>query len=77
LGQTYDVELADFFALEDQISESVVAATEPQLYAAENQRIESRPPDSLDAWGFVIRAMPRVWTWGSPRDIDIAEGMLA
>jgi hypothetical protein len=30
---------------------------EPQLYAAESVRIQSTPPESLDAWGCVIRAL--------------------
>ena len=72
----YDAALADFFALQDQITESVVATIEPQLYAAENLRFKSRPPDSLDAWGFVMRAMPYVWDWGSAEDIEIAEALL-
>ena len=75
-AERYDSEVADFFALQDQITDSVVAAIEPQLYAAENQRLRSRPPDSLDAWGFVIRAMPFVWTWGSPSDIETAQRLL-
>jgi adenylate cyclase len=35
----------------------VVATIEPQLYAAEHLRIQSKPPESLDAWGCVIRAL--------------------
>jgi adenylate cyclase len=72
----YDAALADFFALQDQITESVVAAIEPQLYAAENIRFKSKPPDSLDAWGLVMRAMPHVWDWGSAEDSEIAEALL-
>ena len=75
-ARRYDAALADFFALQDQIAESVVATIEPQLYAAENLRFKSRPPDSLDAWGLVMRAMPHVWDWGSPEDIKIAEALL-
>jgi TolB-like protein/Tfp pilus assembly protein PilF len=75
-SERYDVELADFFALQDQIAESVGAALEPRLYAAEHERFESSPPDSLDAWGFVMKAMPHVWTWGSQEDIDIAHALL-
>ena len=38
----YDADVADFFALQDQIAESVIAAIEPRLYAAEHQRFRSR-----------------------------------
>ena len=75
-AERYDVHLADFFRLQDQITESVVAAIEPRLYAAEHQRFRSRSPDSLDAWGFVMQAMPYVWDWGSAQEIKIAQALL-
>lgn len=72
----YDVELADFFTLQDQISEAVIAAIEPRLYVAEHERFKSQPPESLDAWGFVMKAMPHAWTWGAPDEISRAQGLL-
>jgi adenylate cyclase len=33
-------------------------------------------PESLDAWGFVMKAMPYVWTWGSAEEIATAEALL-
>lgn len=72
----YDVELADFFTLQDQISEAVIAAIEPRLYVAEHERFKSQPPESLDAWGFVMKAMPHVWTWGAPDEIARAQELL-
>ena len=59
----YDRAAADVFAVQDEITGNVVASLEPQLYSAENQRLQVRPPESLDAWGHVMRAMPQVWTW--------------
>ena len=75
-AERYDVDLADFFTLQDQIAESVIAAIEPRLYAAEHQRFQSRSPESLDAWGFVMKAMPYVWDWGSAQEIEIAQALL-
>lgn len=75
-AESYEVELDDFFAVQDQISESVIAAIEPRLYAVEHRRFRSRSPDSLDAWGFVMKAMPYVWTWGSADEIAIAQSLL-
>jgi hypothetical protein len=49
--------LADIFAVQDEITERVVAAIEPELYAAEQVRSQSKPPASLDAWECVIRAL--------------------
>ena len=75
-AERYDVELADFLSIQDEIAGSVIGAIEPQLYAAEHQRFESRRPESLDAWGYVMKAMPYVWTWLSAKEMAIAQGLL-
>jgi TolB-like protein/class 3 adenylate cyclase/Flp pilus assembly protein TadD len=67
-AERYDRPAADVFALQDEITNSVVSAIEPQLYAAENLRLKSKPPESLDAWGCVVRAMPFIWMWVSQDD---------
>jgi TolB-like protein/Tfp pilus assembly protein PilF len=56
-AEKYDRELQDIFAVQDDITERVVAAVEPDLYAEEGLRAASKPPDSVDAWGLVVRAM--------------------
>ncbi len=56
-AERYDRDLADIFAVQDEITEQVVAAIEPQLYAAEGLRIKRKPPDSFDAWECVVRAL--------------------
>ena len=62
-AERYDRPASEIFAVQDEITASVVAAIEPQLYAAEELRLQSKPPESLDAWGCVVRAMPHIWTW--------------
>jgi adenylate cyclase len=62
-AERYDRPTSEIFALQDEITASVVAAIEPQIYAAEGLRLQSKPPESLDAWGCVVRAMPYIWTW--------------
>jgi len=62
-AERYDRSVADLFTVQDEITASVVASIEPQLYAAENLRFRTKSPDSLDAWGFVVQAMPSVWSW--------------
>jgi TolB-like protein/Tfp pilus assembly protein PilF len=56
-AERYDRDLADIFAVQDEITEQVVAAIEPQLYAAEGIRIKRKPPESFDAWECVVRAL--------------------
>jgi adenylate cyclase len=46
----YDRELADIFAVQDEIAEAVTIATAPAIATAEQQRAMHKPPDSLDAW---------------------------
>jgi TolB-like protein len=56
-AEKYDREMQDIFAVQDDIAERVVAAVEPHLYAEEGFRASTRQPDSIDAWGLVVRAM--------------------
>ncbi len=60
-AERYDRSLADLFAVQDEITEAIVAAIEPQIYAAENFRAQRKPPDSLDAWDLVMRALSHYW----------------
>jgi TolB-like protein len=60
-AERYDRDLADVFAVQDQITEAIVAAIEPQIYAAENFRARRKPPNSLDAWDLVMRALWHYW----------------
>jgi TolB-like protein/Tfp pilus assembly protein PilF len=60
-AERYDRDLADVFAVQDEITQSIVAAIEPQLYAAENFRAQRKPPGSLDAWDLVMRALSHYW----------------
>ena len=60
-AERYDRSLADVFAVQDEITEAIVAAIEPQLYAAENFRAKRKPPDSMDAWDLVMRALSHYW----------------
>ena len=60
-AERYDRSLDDVFALQDEITEAIVGAIEPQLYAAENFRAQRKPPDSMDAWDLVMRALSHYW----------------
>jgi TolB-like protein/Flp pilus assembly protein TadD len=60
-AERYDRSLADVFAVQDEITEAIVAAIEPQIHAAENFRARRKPPESLDAWDLVMRALSHYW----------------
>jgi tetratricopeptide (TPR) repeat protein len=60
-AERYDRSLADVFAVQDEITEAIVASIEPQLYAAESFHAQRKPPDSMDAWDLVMRALSYYW----------------
>ena len=74
-AERYDRDVADVFAVQDEITESIVAAIEPQLYAAENIRIRSKPPSNLDAWDLVMQGLSYYWRV-TRQDHAIAQDLL-
>ena len=60
-AEHYDRELTDVFAVQDEITDAIVAAIEPQIYAAENFRARRKPPSSLGAWDLVMQALAHYW----------------
>jgi TolB-like protein/cytochrome c-type biogenesis protein CcmH/NrfG len=57
----YDRDFTDVFAVQDEITDAIVATIEPKIYVAENFRARRKPPNSLDAWDLVMRAMSHFW----------------
>jgi TolB-like protein/cytochrome c-type biogenesis protein CcmH/NrfG len=74
-AERYDRDVADIFAVQDEITEAIVAAIEPQLYTAENIRIRSKPPANLDAWDLVMRALSYYWRV-TRQDHAVAQALL-
>jgi len=60
-AERYDRELVDVFAVQDEITNAIAAAIEPQIHAAENFRSHRKPPASLDAWDLLMRALSHYW----------------
>jgi len=60
-AEHYDRDLLDVFAVQDEITDAIVTAIEPQIYAAENFRSRRKPPNSVDAWDLVMRALSHHW----------------
>jgi TolB-like protein len=59
-AERYDRPLDDIFALQDEITLSVVGAIEPSLRRAEFERVKRKRPESLDAYDLVLKAQPDV-----------------
>jgi adenylate cyclase len=56
-AERYDRDLADVFALQDEITEHVVAAIEPELLVVEGRRAAHKSAAHLNAYDFFMRGM--------------------
>ena len=60
-AERFDGELSDIFALQDEMTSSVVGAVVPSLQGAEIERARRKPPDNLDAYDLYLRALPEFY----------------
>jgi adenylate cyclase len=56
-AERYDRDLADIFAVQDEITEAVTIAVAPAIADAELRRAMRKPPGSLDAWAAYQRGL--------------------
>ena len=68
-AEHYDRDLADIFALQDEISEAVTTAIAPAIAEAEQKRAMRKPPGNLDAWAAYQRGL---WHLGKATTEDNA-----
>jgi len=59
----YEGEVDDIFALQDQITASVVGALLPKLETAEIERARRKTTESLDAYDLYLRALAAFYCW--------------
>jgi adenylate cyclase len=59
----FDRDLTDIFALQDEITESVVSAIEPSLQAAEIERARAKATNNLEAYDLYLRALPEFYAF--------------
>ena len=71
-AERYDRELADFFAVQDDITVATTTAIAPAIAAAERQRAMRMPPGSLDGWAAYQRGLWHFYKI-SPEDNALAE----
>jgi TolB-like protein len=60
-AQSYDRDLTDVFALQDEISEAIAAPLVGDLHRAESARVQRQEPESLQAWELYQRALPLLY----------------
>ena len=74
-AERYDRRMDDIFAVQDEITGNIVASIEPHLYAREGYRAASKPPENVDVWGLVVRAITLVNQFGR-RENEEAQRLL-
>lgn len=60
-AERYDGTEDEVFELQDRITEQVAGAILPSIQKAEIARVTRKPPESLGAYDFTLRAMQHVW----------------
>jgi hypothetical protein len=53
----FDRELEDMFAVQDEVTEAIIAAIAPEISDMERERAQRSPPESLDAWSLYQRGL--------------------
>ena len=56
-AERYDRDLGDIFAVQDEITETIATAIEPEIGAAEMERARRKPPGDLSAWDAYQRGL--------------------
>ncbi len=74
-AERYDRKIDDVFALQDEITETVAGTIAPQLMVAESERVKRTPPEDMQAWEMVMRAIPLYWRMNGP-DLWRAQDLL-
>jgi TolB-like protein/Flp pilus assembly protein TadD len=56
-AERYDRKLADIFAVQDELTQQVVGAIEPEILLGEGRRVSRKPTENLDAYECHMRGM--------------------
>jgi tetratricopeptide (TPR) repeat protein len=54
-ADTYDREMKDIFAIQSDVAEKIASALRAKLSPEEKERIEKKPTDNLDAYGYYLK----------------------
>ena len=71
-AERYDRELTDIFELQDEMTETIVGAIEPELASIVRTHARQKPTDNLDAWDHHQRGLWHLWKFTND-DSDEAE----
>lgn len=70
-AERFDRELADIFAVQDEVTAAIVSTIAPEIGQNEIERVRRRPPGSLDAWALFQQGMA-LYPSGAAKDFQAA-----
>jgi len=62
-AESFDRNLTDIFELQDEMTQTIAGAVEPELSAAERKRAACTPPENLGAWEIYQRGLWHLWSF--------------
>ncbi|MFW8635152.1 tetratricopeptide repeat protein [Cribrihabitans pelagius] len=62
-GERYDRDISDIFAIQDELTEAIVASAAVLIEAQERQRMAQAVPADLAAYGFVLRGQQYIFRY--------------
>lgn len=75
-SERFDGTMADIFELQDQVTEQVAAALEPNVMFAESRLASAKPTRYLDAYDLCLRALPRVYRMADRPSFDTSTALI-
>ena len=68
-AERYDRDIADTFVVQDEITEAVVGAVEPELRRVEQQRAARQSRETMDAWDHQMRGLWRMYQFNPDSNV--------
>ena len=69
-AERYDRDLADIFALQDEITETLVGTLQTELGEVERERAHRKPPENLGAWESYQRGLWHLWRFNAEDEAE-------
>jgi adenylate cyclase len=76
-AERYDRVLEDIFAVQEELTQSIVRAIAPQIEAAEQEKLRRQRPGNLGAYEIAVRAGAKAWEAFSKADRELRELAIA
>ena len=74
-AERYDRELEDIFAIQDEVTQTIVGTVVGRLEYVAREQAEHKPPANLDAYDLLLRGLAHRLQW-SPEDSRVAKDLL-